>query len=157
MSPGFFETLGVAILRGRDFTFADTEKSTKVAIISAHSRAAAVRRGAGLGQRIRVSARPEWQDAEVVGIVSDARMFDVRSNNRAIVYTSAVQSGPASHYKCLVARAPAVGGAGAAAGDRVARRGVDAALADARVRARPHHPAGAADGRPQRLLRACWR
>ena len=107
VSPGFFQTLGIPILRGRDFTFADTETSTKVAIISAHLERQLFGEGQGLGQHIRVSARPEWQDAEVVGIVSDARVFDVRSNNRTIVYTSAVQSGAAAHYKCLIARAPA--------------------------------------------------
>ena len=63
------------------------ETSTKVAVISAHLERQLFGEGQGLGQRIRVSARPEWQDAEVVGIVSDARVFDVRSNNRAIVYT----------------------------------------------------------------------
>jgi putative ABC transport system permease protein len=107
VSPGFFQTLGLSILRGRDFTFADTETSTKVAVISAHLERQLFGEGQGLGQRLRVSARPEWQDVEVVGIVSDARVFDVRSNSRAIVYTAAVQSGAAAHYKCLVARAPA--------------------------------------------------
>jgi ABC-type antimicrobial peptide transport system permease subunit len=107
VSPGFFQTLGIAILRGRDFSFADTETSARVAIISAHLERELFGEGQGLGQRIRVSARPEWQDAEVVGIVGDARVFDVRSNNRSIIYTSAVQSGAAAHYKCLVARAAA--------------------------------------------------
>jgi len=107
VSPGFFGTLGISILRGRDFTYADTEKNPKVAIISAHLERQLFGEGQGLGRRIRVSARPEWQDAEVVGIVGDARVFDVRSNNRAIVYTAAMQSGPVAHYKCLVARAPA--------------------------------------------------
>jgi predicted permease len=107
VSPRFFDTLGIAVLRGRDFTFRDTETSTRVAIISTHLEQQLFGEGQGLGRRMRVSARPEWQDAEVVGIVSDARVFDVRSNSRAIVYTAAVQSGAAAHYKCLVARAPA--------------------------------------------------
>jgi predicted lysophospholipase L1 biosynthesis ABC-type transport system permease subunit len=107
VSPGLFETLGIAILRGRDFSYADNERTMKVAIISAHLEKQLFGEGLGIGQRIRVSPRPEWQDAEIVGIVSDARVFDVRGNNRAIVYTPAIQGGAAAHYKCLVARAPA--------------------------------------------------
>jgi predicted permease len=107
VSPGFFQTLGIPILRGRDFTYADGEKAAKVAIISAHLERQLFGEGLGLGQRIRVSARPDWQDAEVVGIVGDARVFDVRSNNRSIIYAAATQGGPNSHYKCLIARAPA--------------------------------------------------
>lgn len=59
-----------------------------------------------MGRHIRLSLRPEWQDAEVIAIVNDARMFDVRGNNRAIAYTSAVQSGAVANYKWLIARAP---------------------------------------------------
>ena len=107
VSPGFFEALGIPVLRGRDFSYADTAPGRKVAIVSAHLEKQLFGEGLGLGQRMRVSARPEWQDAEIVGIVSDARVFDVRSNNRAIVYTSAMQGGAGAHYKGLVARAPA--------------------------------------------------
>ena len=106
VSPGFFDVLGMQMLRGRDFSYTETEKGAKVAIISADLERQVFGEGLGLGQRLRVSARPEWQDAEVIGIVSNARVFDVRSNTRAIIYTNAIQSGPASHYKCLVARAP---------------------------------------------------
>ena len=106
VSPGFFEVLGIPILRGRDFSYTESEKSAKVAVISAQLERDLFGEGLGLGQHIRVSPRPEWQDVEVVGVVSDARVFDVRSNTRSIIYTNAIQSGPASHYKCLIARAP---------------------------------------------------
>lgn len=106
VSPGFFATMGVQIQRGRDFSFADTGKTPKVAIISARLEQRLFGAGNGLGRHIRLSLRPEWQDVEVIAIVSDARMFDVRGNNRAIAYTSAVQSGPVANYKTLIARAP---------------------------------------------------
>jgi putative ABC transport system permease protein len=107
ISPGFFRTLGVPILRGRDFTYADTEKSAKVAIISRQLERQLFGDGNGLGQRVRITLRPELQNAEVVGIVGDARTFDVRGDNRAIAYLAAIQSGPSAHYKWLVARAAA--------------------------------------------------
>lgn len=106
VSPGFFDTLGVRVRSGRDFTFADTTSSAKVVIVSAHLERLLFGEGQGLGRHIRLSLRPEWQDAEIVGVVNDARMFDVRGGNLAIAYTPALQSGAVANYKWLVARAP---------------------------------------------------
>ena len=106
VSPGFFDTMGIAVRSGRDFRFADTDQTAKVVIISAQLERRLFGEGNGLGRHIRLTLRPEWQDAEVIGVVDDARTFDVRGNNRAIAYTSAVQSGAVANYKWLVARAP---------------------------------------------------
>jgi len=106
VSPGFFETIGIPILRGRDFTFGDHQQSRKVAIISAALERRLFGEGRGLGARIRVSRQPDWQDAEVVGIARDARVFDVRRANTAIVYTAAIQSGELANWKSLVVRGP---------------------------------------------------
>jgi predicted permease len=106
ISPGFFDTMGVRIVRGRDFTFADTQATRKVAIISEQLERRLFGEGRGLGEHIRISRRPEWQAAEVVGIAGDARMFDVRGANLAIAYTPAIQSGGLANYKFLIARAP---------------------------------------------------
>lgn len=106
VSPEFFETMGLTMLRGRDFTFADNVQSRKVIVISETLERQLFGEGQGLGQRMRISARPEWQDADVIGVVNDARTFDVRNDDLAIAYTAAIQSGPGSLYRCLVARAP---------------------------------------------------
>jgi putative ABC transport system permease protein len=105
VSPGFFDTVEIPLLRGRDFTIADTGAAMKVAILSETLERRLFGEGRGLGERIRISRRPEWQDALVVGIARDARVFDVRGGNLAIAYTPAVQSGALAHYKFLVARA----------------------------------------------------
>lgn len=107
VSPGFFETMGVAMVRGRDFTFADTASTRKVTVISEEFERRLFGAGHGLGRQLRLSRRPEWQDVEVVGIVRDARVYDVRGGNRAIAYTPAVQAGSSAHYKSLIVRAPA--------------------------------------------------
>ena len=105
VSPGFFETMGIPLLRGRDFTYGDSEKAAKVGIISATLERQLFGEGLGLGQHLRLSSRPEWQDVEVVGVIADARVFGLRGDNHATIYTAAVQSGPGSLYRCLVARA----------------------------------------------------
>jgi predicted permease len=106
VSPGFFDVMGVGIVRGRDFTFADTQQTRKVAIISERVERQLFGEGRGVGAQIRISRRPEWQDVEVVGIARDARVFDVRRANTAIVYTPAVQSGALAHWKSVVVRTP---------------------------------------------------
>lgn len=106
ISPGFFTTMEMAIVRGRDFSFADVESAPKVAIISATLERRLFGEGRGIGERIRLSQRPEWQDAEVVGVARDARLFDVRGGNQSIAYTPAIQSGRIANFKFLVVRAP---------------------------------------------------
>jgi hypothetical protein len=106
ISPGFFTTMEMPIVRGRDFSFADTESAPKVAIISATLERRLFGEGRGLGERVRISRRPEWQDAEVVGVARDARLFDVRGGNQSIAFTPAIQSGGLAHFKFLVVRAP---------------------------------------------------
>jgi predicted permease len=107
VSPGFFESLGLTLLDGRDFTFADGQRGPRVAVISKQLERRLFGAGRGVGQHIRVSAEPEWQDVLVVGVVSDARVYDVRRGNLAIVYTPALQVGDLAHFKWLVVRAPA--------------------------------------------------
>lgn len=110
VSAGFFETLGLPILRGRDFSISDTTATSKVAILSEALERRLFGAGQGLGNRVRISRRPEWQDVLVVGIARDASLFDVRGDNRLIVYTPAVQGGSLANYKYLIARAPETAG-----------------------------------------------
>lgn len=106
VSAGFFETVGLPIVRGRDFGIGDTDATARVAILSEALERRLFGEGQGLGARVRISRRPEWQDVLVVGIAQDASLFDVRGGNRLIVYTPAVQSGNLANYKYLIARAP---------------------------------------------------
>src|SRR6202034_2270391 len=69
-SPGYFQTMGIPLIAGRDYTWDETYQRLPVAIISAnfareywgsHSKA--------LGKRIRVSTSDDWR--EVIGVVGD--------------------------------------------------------------------------------------
>ena len=106
VSPGFFDALGVDVVAGRDLTFFDDERAPRVAVISQAAEARLFGTGQGLGRQIRISADPQWQHTTVVGVVRDARVFDVRSGNESIVYTPALQLGSLAHFKYLVVRAP---------------------------------------------------
>ncbi len=101
VSPGFFDTLGLPVLTGRDFEWRDHSRSRRVAVLS---RALADRLfggGAAVGQRIRIGVAPADQDVEVVGIVADARLYNLKESNVAAAYVPALQT-PDSGGKCYV-------------------------------------------------------
>ena len=72
IGPGYFKTLGVQLLAGREFTAADAGGAASVAIINeAFARKFNIA-AAPIGKRMRPGAgRPP--DIEIVGLVSDAR------------------------------------------------------------------------------------
>ena len=61
-SPGYFETMGIRILQGRDFTLQDTSASPRVAVVNE----AFVRRFIGsktpLGEVLRTGAEPNYPE-----------------------------------------------------------------------------------------------
>jgi predicted permease len=91
VSPDFFRTLGINLVRGRNFGWADDEEHPRVAIVSSSLAAWLFPSGNAIGQRIRFGFMPDFQDLEVVGITSDARLFDLRDAAVPIVYLSCFQ------------------------------------------------------------------
>lgn len=70
VAPRYFETLGITLLTGRDFTAADRETGPRVAIVE---EATALRFWPGdsaLGKQVRVGGAEEW--AEVIGVVENS-------------------------------------------------------------------------------------
>ena len=70
-TPGYIETLGIALLRGRHFTDADNRTSLPVAIIN---EAAARRYWPNedpIGRRLQIDGGPPWRT--VVGVLTDVR------------------------------------------------------------------------------------
>jgi predicted permease len=103
VAPGFFDALGIATLSGRDFSWRDTSNARRVAIVSQSLARTLFGQTSAIGQRIRVGVRPDDQDVEVVGIVSDARLYDLRSSNLLAAYVPALQD-PNADYKYFVIR-----------------------------------------------------
>jgi hypothetical protein len=105
ISPGFFRTLGISLLQGRDFAWTDNSRAPRVGIISRSLESRLFGAGHATGRRIRIGSRPPYQDVDIVGVVSDTRLYDVRSGNLRGVYTAALQQGDLANYKALVVRA----------------------------------------------------
>jgi len=107
VSPAFFNTLGLPLVAGRDFDWRDHSRSRRVAVIS-QSLADRVFGGrAAVGQRIRIGLAPENQDVEVVGIVADARLYNLKDSDVTAVYVPALQT-PDPAGKCYVVRGEGV-------------------------------------------------
>jgi predicted permease len=101
VSPGFFATLGLPMLAGRDFDWRDHSRSRRVAVISRGLADRLFGGGAAVGQRIRIGVAPADQDVEVVGVVADARLYNLKDGNVAAAYVPVLQTAdPAG--KCYV-------------------------------------------------------
>jgi predicted permease len=104
VSPGFLDTVGVPLARGRDFAWQDNSHGPHVAIISETLARQLFPQGDALGQHLRVGVLPRRQDLEVVGIVADAHVYDLKDPNLAAVYVPALQEPDSVNYKCFVLR-----------------------------------------------------
>src|SRR5260370_1588540 len=77
VSPQFFETLGISLLEGRDFTWRDHEKASRVAVLGRRlARRLFPSRGA-IGRRIRIGRDRTPQNVEIIGVVGDASLWSL--------------------------------------------------------------------------------
>jgi putative ABC transport system permease protein len=104
VTPGYFETVGIPILQGRDSNSGDKADGARTAIIS---RSLAGRfRNAGLdpiGQRIQLGRDPGEDYLRIVGVAGDTRDRDVTVTADE-VYVPYLQTGVPVNY--LVVRGP---------------------------------------------------
>jgi hypothetical protein len=99
ISPGYFRTLSVPILTGRDFTWADDHAQKDVAIVSAGLARALFQGADPVGQHLRVGGRRE-RVLEVVGVAADARLADPHEINQMFLFTALLQE-PAHFLEVL--------------------------------------------------------
>ena len=90
VAPGYFGTLGIPLVAGRDFDDRDLPETPKVAIIS--ERMARHFAGNPVGQRI---GGPQEDDArEVVGVAKDMRYANIKDAPREVLYFPMFQGLP---------------------------------------------------------------
>lgn len=81
ISPGYFTTIRLPLVAGREFTWFDDVKSPPVAIVSASLAQRLFPEGDALGRHIRVgTVEPRRQSIEIVGIAADASVRDIRQS-----------------------------------------------------------------------------
>ena len=86
IDAGYFKTMGIPLLAGREFTARDTASAPKVAIVSERivREHFAGRPGEALGRRVRVSDRGDW--LTVVGVVADIRQRGLDRDVQPMIY-----------------------------------------------------------------------
>ena len=86
IGAGYFKTMGIPLLAGREFTARDTAEAPKVAIVSERIAREYFPGGPGgaLGRRVRLSDRGEW--LTVVGVVADIRQMGLDQEVQPMIY-----------------------------------------------------------------------
>jgi predicted permease len=83
---GYFRTLGIPILQGRDFDKEDNQRSQQVAILSRSYARKLFGDESPLGHWVGYSAPPGDHQFLVVGVVADARVDGLRSEAPPVAY-----------------------------------------------------------------------
>jgi putative ABC transport system permease protein len=104
VSPGYLETMGIPVRRGRPLDERDGENAPRVAVISA---SLAQRRFSGvdpIGRHLRLGPTT-GAPYTIVGVVGDVRQMSLALSESDAVYINASQSWFADHVMSLVIRA----------------------------------------------------
>jgi putative ABC transport system permease protein len=95
VSPGYVATLGIRLLRGREFTEMDNETAPRVALINARVAQRYFAAHDPVGQRFMFdhpssTRAPQW--VTVVGVVGDTKLYGLANPSRLEVYVPMRQS-----------------------------------------------------------------
>jgi predicted permease len=108
VSAGYFHTLGVPLLAGREFTSSDVAGAPKVAVVNEEfARKFGLGRDA-VGKAMALGGRPKSLDIQIVGLIRNIAYSDVKGKPRALFYTPYRQDTTLGYINFYVrtARAP---------------------------------------------------
>jgi predicted permease len=91
VSPGFFKTLAMPVVSGRDFDWSDDQRHSPVAIVDSQVARRLFPSGDAIGKRVRFGVQPVFQDLEIVGVAPAARLLDLRDPSQRLIYVSCLQ------------------------------------------------------------------
>ncbi len=107
VSPRFFNTLGIPMLKGRDFSDADGESKATFGIVNRSLAARLFPDGDAVGKVVRYSVMPEFQNIQIIGITDDARVMSLRDATVPVLYLStALDKTPGGNLFVRTTQAP---------------------------------------------------
>lgn len=124
VSPGYFETIGIPVLRGRGFTSADGESTPLVVVINESMARTYWGADNPVGQRLRYGGRVP---RTIVGVVGDVRHQGLDGEGKPEMYVPFTQIPNTERRPTIVVRTP-IDPAGVMAALRNAVSGIDSAL-----------------------------
>jgi predicted permease len=97
-SPGYFKTMGIPILEGRDFDARDVHANSKVAIVNQTFARHFFGDSSALGKHVANGTRPPKLDVEIVGVVADSLYEGPREGVRRQVFVPNYNNGTNAFY-----------------------------------------------------------
>jgi predicted permease len=99
LSPGYFETMGIPLLEGRDFTLADVKQDAKVAVVNRRFAEHYFGNRTAVGRHLGRGIRPGTKlDTEIVGVVADSLYEGPREGVRRQVFVPNWGNGNVAFY-----------------------------------------------------------
>ena len=92
VSPGYFETMGISFIAGRDFSASDGDGRPLVAVINASMAAKYFGRENAIGRRLTMGEGPASRSVEVIGVVRDSVYQQLQEEPRRIAYVPYMQA-----------------------------------------------------------------
>ena len=102
VGPGYFSTMGIRLLNGREFTRTDAPVSPAVAIVNETFARRYLGGKPVLGQRVQFGE--DSSDFRVVGVVANSKMRSLGEDERAAVYVPLRQTAKALRVGFVIAR-----------------------------------------------------
>jgi predicted permease len=87
IGPDYFETSGIPILEGRDFSLADNSNAPRVAVINQTMARHYFGNRSAVGRRFEFNK----EGYEIVGVAKDAKYNDLRESTQRLVYFAVLQ------------------------------------------------------------------
>jgi putative ABC transport system permease protein len=92
VSPGYFRTVGVPLVAGRDFDDRDRVGSKRVAIVNRTFATTLLKTSSPIGRVLQMQLEPQkWVSYEVVGLVEDAVYRDIREPASPVAHLAVQQ------------------------------------------------------------------
>jgi predicted permease len=109
VSPGYFATLRIPVLAGREFAASDRTGSPLVAIVNESFTRRFLGARNPLGETFRIEGTPSqtWPAIQIVGIVKNTKYGDIREQFAPIVYLAAFQHSSPGEFDQFLMRGAA--------------------------------------------------
>jgi predicted permease len=133
--PGFFPTMGIRLLAGREFTDRDSPKSAAVAVVNEVFAARHFANQNAIGQHLSANVRGRRTDLEIVGLAKNTNAAGLRNSPPPTVYVAYGQL-QGDFPTTLAVRAAAPSGQAASALQRALQSAMPGALIDVRLLSR---------------------
>ena len=93
ISSGYFATLGMRVLQGRDFALADAPGNTRVVIVNESLARRFFQNQNPIGRLVTIGRSDRRQNLEIIGLVQDAKYQTLQEPARRIAYLPITQQG----------------------------------------------------------------